>query len=133
MISCSERLDAIVEWPDTDLMIMKALVFIQNNIDNDIDVDALSKYVNYSRSYFSRMFSRKTGLSIPQYINKMRVEKAKELLKKTDLTVLEVSKTVGFEDQFYFSKVFKQHEGISPFLFRNNNQQRWNTIAVLGM
>lgn len=98
--------------------VRKAIAFIELNYYNDIDVDTLSRHVHFSRSHFSRLFGRETGLSVPEYLNRVRVERAMELMTDSSLSVLEVAKSVGFEDQFYFSRVFKVLTGRSPLEFR---------------
>lgn len=103
--------------------INKVLTFIDVNYYNNIDVDTLCRHVNFSRSHFSRIFKREVKLSIPQYINKIRIQKSKALLIKTDLSVNEVAKSVGFKDQFYFAKVFKKLEGQSPSSYKTSNSK----------
>lgn len=98
--------------------IKKALAYIDMNYQQDIDVDTLSHYVNFSRSHFSRLFKKEVKLSIPEYLNKVRIQNAKTLLTGTDLSVSEVAKAVGFKDPFYFSKIFKEIEGQSPSFYK---------------
>jgi AraC family transcriptional regulator, arabinose operon regulatory protein len=102
-----------------DEVINKALMFINLNYHTDIDVNLLCNYVSYSRSYFSKLFKLKVGLSIPKYINEVRIQRAKLLLKDTSLNICEIAKSIGFEDPFYFSKVFKIVTGISPVTYRD--------------
>ena len=94
--------------------IKKAVKYIAQNYHNKIDVDMICSHVNYSRSYFSRSFKKETEMSIPEYINYVRIQRAKFLLSNTDLYINEISKTVGFSDPFYFSKCFKKFTGCSP-------------------
>lgn len=98
--------------------IRKAMTLIELNYYNDIDVDVLCKHVNFSRSHFSRLFRKETGMSIPEYINKVRIQRAKALMHNTDLNIQEISKSVGFDDPFYFSRLFKKLEGHSPSVFK---------------
>ena len=60
------------------------------------------------------------GLSITEYINKVRLDRAVYLLSHTDLNILQVAKSVGFEDPYYFSRRFKSYTGITPSAFREN-------------
>ena len=57
-------------------------------------------------------------MTIPQYINKARIQQAKYLLRNTNLTVNEIAKSVGFEDPFYFSRAFKAYMGVSPKVYK---------------
>lgn len=98
--------------------IKKALNFIELNYYNDIDVDLLCRHLNISRSHFSRSFKSKVGVTIPEYINKIRIQRATLLLRNTDLNINEIAKSVGFDDQFYFSRIFSKIEGVPPAQYR---------------
>ncbi len=71
-----------------------------------------------SRSYMSTEFNKHTGMSIREYINKLRIEDAKLLLTNSDLTITEIAFSVGFSDSNYFSNVFKSIVGVSPIKYR---------------
>jgi two-component system response regulator YesN len=98
--------------------ILKAKQFIELNYQNDISLDYLCAYVGLSKSYLSSTFKKVTGENIIDYVIKLRIEKAKQLLRETDLKVFEVAETVGFRDPKYFSKLFKCIEGTSPGKFK---------------
>lgn len=105
-------------------VVQQAVLFIEQNYYMHIDVDMLCKHVNYSRSYLSRYFKRITGMSIPEYIGKIRIQNAKVLLQETDLNIQEISASVGITDSLYFSKLFKNITGSSPMSYKKNNQGR---------
>jgi YesN/AraC family two-component response regulator len=67
--------------------------------------------------YFGAYFKKKTGYTVNQYINNVRVNIAKKILLSGEYTVGEVANRCGFQDMFYFSKVFKQIEGVPPSHF----------------
>lgn len=92
--------------------------FIEQNYYIELDVQTLCDYVNYSRSYLSRVFHQETGFTIPEYINKIRMENAMELLRETTLPLREVATSVGINDSFYFSKLFKKFTGQTPREYR---------------
>lgn len=69
-------------------------------------------------SYFSTVFKNATGLSFKEYLNKVRIEESKILLQNTDFSIIDIAVAVGFEDQSYFSKVFKKYTGTTPKQFR---------------
>lgn len=98
--------------------VAKATRFIEQNYYIDIDVQTLCEYVNYSRSYLSRIFRQETGLTIPEYTNKIRMENAMELLRDTQLPLRELATSVGINDTFYFSKLFKKYTGKTPRAYR---------------
>lgn len=98
--------------------VAQATRFIEQNYNIALDVQTLCDYVNYSRSYLSRVFHRETGFTIPEYINKIRMENAMELLRETSLPLREVAASVGIHDSFYFSKLFKKFTGRTPREYR---------------
>ena len=79
----------------------------------------LADRVYLSRSYLSSLFKKETGDSITNYINRVRVEKSKALLVGSTVSLAEVAHLCGFEDQSYFTRVFKAKEGVSPKKFRD--------------
>lgn len=76
-----------------------------------------------SASWFIRSFKEFTGHTPMQYILALRVVNAQNLLENTDYTVAEISRIVGYEDQMYFSRLFKKQNGVSPSLFRKQVQR----------
>ncbi|MCI8371161.1 MAG: AraC family transcriptional regulator [Lachnospiraceae bacterium] len=106
-----------------DSCVWKAIRFIEQNYYLDIDVDMLCDHVNYSRSYLSRTFRNETSMTIPEYINKIRVQNAIHLLKDSKMQVKEISVLVGMKDSFYFSKLFKKITGETPREYRKNHGQ----------
>jgi AraC-like DNA-binding protein len=99
-------------------LIEKALLYINQNISNHLIVDELASLVYLSPDYFRRIFREVTKMSPVRYINSLRVERAKELLNKTDMTIGEISETVGIGDIQYFSRMFNEIEGISPLKYK---------------
>lgn len=107
-----------------DSCVWKAIRFIEQNYYLDIDVDMLCEHVNYSRSYLSRTFKAETNMTIPEYINRIRVQNAISLLKNSQMPVKEISVSVGMKDSFYFSKLFKKVTGETPREYRKNHSIR---------
>lgn len=91
---------------------------IEQRYMDDIDVRTISNEVYLSPNYISLMYKKETGESIIEYLTRIRMEIAKELLKTTDLKVSEISERVGYESPYYFSVVFKKHTGIHPLKYR---------------
>ncbi len=94
-------------------IIHKAMSFIHCNFDKKITLEALASHVSLSKQYLCYFFKRETGENISVYINKVRIDKAKEMIKKYDYKVKELFDKVGFSDQQYFCKSFKKMTGIT--------------------
>ena len=101
----------------TDI-IYKVTAYIKENYMKKISLDDIANHVYLSKSYLSKLFKDETGTSLVNYINKLRVEKSKILLRDSALSIVDVANLVGFDDQSYFSKVFKSIVGISPGKFK---------------
>lgn len=98
-----------------------AVKVIDYNFCTDITVEKLALDFGLNPSYLTRIFTTKMKISPKKYILKKRMDYAKKLLKSTDAYVFEISNTVGFSDQLYFSRIFKKSEGMSPSEYRNNH------------
>lgn len=94
-------------------VIHKAVNHVRGNYDKKITLEEMAGQVYLSPSYFSKVFKAEMGMSFGSYLNAVRIEKSKKLLM-TGLRLVEVATMVGFEDQSYFTKVFKRVTGISP-------------------
>jgi AraC family transcriptional regulator len=88
--------------------------YVGDNLVHDLTLDELAGVVHMSPYHFSRRFKRSTGLSPHQYVVRKRVERAKELLTNTELTLFEVAISVGFADQSHLAKHTKRLLGVSP-------------------
>jgi AraC-like DNA-binding protein len=96
----------------------KAERFIWANYTHKISLQEISDAAGLSAPYFSMIFKKERGENLSVYLNRLRVEKAKVLLQDSDISLLEISKICGFEDQSWFSKIFKAYAGVSPGKFR---------------
>jgi len=104
-----------------DAQLKKMLTFIDLNTTNDLSVEAVCRHLNYSRSHFSHFFKSKTGMSLPEYINMRRVERAKELLLSTDMNNAEIAMSVGYSEPMYFHRAFKKLTNMTPQHYRMEN------------
>jgi AraC-like DNA-binding protein len=98
--------------------INKAIRYIWQNYQNKITLEDAARSVYLSPSYFCKIFQRTVGCSFSVYLNRLRIEKSKQLLLRSDLRIADIVSMVGFEDQSYFTKVFKRVCGVSPTHFR---------------
>lgn len=92
---------------------------INTHLYSDLSVKELAKLSNLSLSSFKREFKKEFGDSPKNYIIRKRLDKAKELLSITHMSVSEIAYETGFNDPLYFTRLFKKHEGIAPTLFRS--------------
>jgi two-component system response regulator YesN len=103
------------------LLIEKAIEYISGNYnDSELSVDTLCSYLNVSATYFSTLFKRETGMSFVNYLTKIRLDKALQLLNTTDEKTYNIATIVGYTEPNYFSYVFKKKYGISPSNYRKN-------------
>lgn len=105
----------------TSLKVEKMIEFMHENIQNKVTLAQLSDMVQLSPTYLSRAFKGITGYSIIEFFNKIKMDKAKEMLLEGDKKIKEVAQALGFTDEFYFSRIFKRVEGISPSEFYSKN------------
>lgn len=101
----------------SDIM-YKIMQYIKANYDRKITLDDIASCVYLSRSYVSSMFKEEMGEGLFAYLNRVRVEKSKVLLLNESVSLANVGGLCGFEDQSYFTKVFKGIVGVSPKKFR---------------
>ncbi len=100
--------------------INSALKIIDYNYCTNISVEQIAKRLSLDPAYFSRKFTEKVGISPKKYILHKRIERAKELLSVTDASVFEISNSVGYEDSFYFCRIFKKITHFSPSEYRKS-------------
>lgn len=108
---------------------MKALVghvkgYIRQHYDEDVSLNKLADFVHVNASYLSRVFKQHTGENLLDYIRKVRLNKAKELLEQPNLRIHEVSEMLGFQNPAYFSFYFKKNLGMSPREYRDSLENR---------
>ena len=99
-------------------VIRLAKQFIQENQANEIKLGTVAKAVNTSTFYFCKMFKKATGLHFTQYLARVRIEKAKNLLLNPNLRVSEIAYEVGFQSLTHFNRVFRKVAGHSPSAYR---------------
>jgi YesN/AraC family two-component response regulator len=99
-------------------LIKNAIHFIAENFSTPLSLEQVAKHVHLNSAYFSTLFKRSTGSSFKEYLNMIRIEESKRLLANTNYSVIDIAIATGFEDQSYFSKVFKKHTGLTPKQYR---------------
>ena len=104
----------------SDRMIDNVLSEIREHYMEDISLTSLSAKYNISMGHLSRLIKEQLSVNFSDYIASLRIQRAKELLRDDSLSIQEISEIVGYNDYFYFTKVFKKVEGISPSKYRKS-------------
>ena len=101
-----------------DLLQDKVFPFVESHLEEQFSVSDIADYVALNPQYLMRLFKKETGLSILEYVTQKRIERAKELLMKTDWSLTVIAEKVGYLNYTYFMKVFKAQESLTPGEYR---------------
>ena len=104
--------------PNMNSSLEKAIDFINKNLDKDLSIQSISQSIHISQSVLYKYFHNYFGCTVGEYINTKRIEKSIELMKNTDLSIEEISQSVGFTSATYYGRIFKNKKGITPLKFR---------------
>ncbi len=102
----------------TDTFLIKLIEYIRDNYAEQLNLKQVAEEFHMSYSYLSTYFSYNLGMGFNEYLNNLRIEKAKDMLMNSDLTINEICESVGYLNQSYFSKVFRKNTGVSPTSYR---------------
>lgn len=102
--------------------IIKTMDYINSNYYEKITIDKLASMANMSRASYIRHFEALNGKTLNQYLTKIRIKNASDLLLNTNLTITEISMRCGFFDSSHFSKIFKKYKGKLPLQYRDENK-----------
>lgn len=97
----------------------RAISFIHDNLDSDLRLAEIANLCAMSPYHFARMFKQSTGLTPHQYLVKQRLDRAKELLRHTELAVADIGYQVGYKNPSHFARVFRKHTKLTPKAYRN--------------
>ena len=100
----------------------EAVEYIRENYNKDLNMAVVSNHISMNYSLFSCTFKQYTGSNFVNYLKELRIAKAKQLLADTDMKIIEISQTVGYENEKHFMKIFKTECGVSPSEYRKNMQ-----------
>ena len=124
LIVALERMNISPESTKTENhAIAEALKYIHNNINTKIKIEDLCKISNLSPTSLGVYFKKITGKTVVEYINKIKIDKSKQLLKETDFSITDISYELGFSDSAYFNRVFKKMTSLSPKGYRNKHKK----------
>lgn len=93
--------------------------YIESNLsDPDLSVQTISDYVELSTPYFSNIFFRFMGIHISEYVNRVRIKHAQQMLTESNTKIVNIAKALGFSSPSYFNSVFKRYTGVTPSQYR---------------
>lgn len=113
-------IDEISLWSSNGIRkeILRAIEYINKNYIKDITLDMIAELIGISKNYLCMLFKQEVGVSVIDYLNRLRIEKAKQYMKYNNMKIYEIAEAVGIPNIKYFSKLFKEMEGISPKEFK---------------
>ncbi|MCJ7843223.1 AraC family transcriptional regulator [Lederbergia sp. NSJ-179] len=117
------------EDQQANIYVNQALEFIHEHYDQDIKVKDIAEAVNLHPGYLQRIFKKMVHMSLIEYVNSFRMEKAKMLLVDTEIPIIEISQYVGMNSSQYFSQVFKKYTKQTPVDYRRSSVrtiEKWN-------
>lgn len=107
--------------PNVIQNIERATEYIESNLSSSLNIKDIAKNVNLSKSTIYNEFHKHFGCTVNEYINRRRIEKSIEYLDTTDMSLEEISQTVGFSSASYYSVIFKKTKGISPSKYKQSS------------
>ena len=126
MVKLAKKMSQVVEQEDIDeqhVTIDQAKQFMQDHLSEKINLKDISEHVYLSETYFSFFFKKVTGMTYIDYIQKLRMNKAKEILLETNCKIYEVAEQIGYNDYKYFSAQFKKYVAMTPKEYRKKNRK----------
>ncbi|MFS0869507.1 helix-turn-helix domain-containing protein [Paenibacillus xylanilyticus] len=110
-------------------LLQRSIRYIRDHYNHPITVDELAADTRLTRSSYTRQFKEMTGKLPLDYVNTIRLERSKQLLQLTDDRLHDIAQNVGFSNEYYFSRRFKQYAGISPGVYRRHYRQDVRVFA----
>lgn len=123
ILALHENIGSQDDYKISDQKMEKAIAYIKENYNSDINMAVVSNHVSMNYSLFSFSFKQYTGTNFVNYLKELRVEEAKKMLAQTDMKVIEISQCVGYDNEKHFMKLFKKYCGVSPTEYRKNMQR----------
>lgn len=108
--------------PRRSAHVTETMLYVQNNISASLQVETLAQARFVSKTYLEKLFRKEMGLSLGQYIDEVLMRTAKWWLEQTNHSVAEVSRILGYQDPYYFSRRFKQLCGMTPLQYRKTRR-----------
>ncbi|MDQ0206547.1 AraC family transcriptional regulator [Alkalicoccobacillus murimartini] len=112
------------DTPEQNVYIQKSIEYMHRNYDRDIRVKDVADAVHLHPGYLHRIFKKSMGTSVNGYLINHRMDKAKELLTRTNITITDIPHYIGMNSQQYFSTIFRQQTGTTPKQYRKESRFR---------
>lgn len=106
----------------SDVLMENIKSYIDENLLHDFSMEDLAAIFNYNEKYLGRLFKQKTGITVKEYCNLAKVEKAKALLAGSSMNIANIAACAGYNNVTYFNRVFKKATGQSPVEYRNESK-----------
>ena len=103
-------------------LVNKAILYIEKNYNYELSLEIIADELHISKSHLSYLFIKNTGLKITQFINNVRIRESKNLLKNSNYSLSYISHICGFNNQNYFSTLFKKYENLTPLEYRKKSR-----------
>ncbi|NGZ74345.1 AraC family transcriptional regulator [Saccharibacillus alkalitolerans] len=128
----AEFLELVGEWAavsaspvyDSHRLMQRTKSFIDEHYREPLKIDRLAGMAGLSRSYYADQFKKRYGKSVVEYMTDLRIRRAKRLMANSGLKLREVAQQVGYGDEFYFSRRFKQETGVAPSAYIKSRSRR---------
>lgn len=104
--------------PVQDNAVNTAIKYIQNNYQNDMDIDTICDSISFSKYYFCKLFKEHTGMTVHQYVTEFRINKSKELLSYSKLSIAAVANSVGYKNTLTYTRSFEKLVKMTPSEYR---------------
>ena len=125
------KMRLVVRNMGTSKAVTACIDYIYVHIKERITIEDLAEYTGLSASYLSRVFKKETGISVSDYIREKKIEKAQNLLKFCDYSLVEITNYLSFSSQSHFIQLFKNYTGMTPKKYRNmHSRSSWNVDDI---
>ena len=101
-----------------DKLVEDVVSYLSENLYSQVKIDDICKKISYSKAYIFKKFKQTTGKTLIEYHTDLKISKAKQLIRKKELSIKEISINLGFDTPNYFSKTFKKKTGLTPLEYR---------------
>lgn len=104
----------------SDPLCVSVIEYLEEHVGEKPDAEALCRQVNFSRSHVSRHFQKICGIPLGRYFNMMKIERAKVLIRQTNMSFTEISERLALSNSHYFSTLFRSHVGMTPSQYKKS-------------